>query len=964
MKKKLFLSGMIFLLLLPVSDTFAQNRDWSIVASYTVPGKASGLAWDGTFLYYGIYGANGDHFYKFDPATGTASVLFINPAIDDSYGMTYDGTHLWIIDQPASSSQPALATKLDMTGNIISTIPLPDHYMSGIAWDDGDFWVNTYYPDPGTTYKVDNTGSPLSQFVPPADQPWDICLEGADLWIADYNANMLYKVDVTGTILEQHPSENIKPAGIVFDGIYLWYVDGQLSSNSTLYKVDLGGAGTPAINIPQRSHDYGTVTTGTSETWDMEVQNTGTADLSITGIVIPSGQPISTTFTPPLVIQPGHSADIPITYAPLQPGTLNTSITVQSSDPITPNLDVALLGEAVNPGPSIVITQSTHDYGLVRMNAYTRWFLEIKNIGSESLSITEINSSIPEFIVEQETVFPIELLPLETAEIGIWFHPVQGSYYNGELEIVNNDLAHNPTMVFLEGEGNDAQWPIGEALWYYYIDESFDNSPKAIHPVKDITGDGVDEVVVCSEDNNIRCFNGNSSGMADVMWTTNVYSGNVAYQNDITVIPDINGDGYEDVIVGTTGGDRSVIALSGKKGSVLWKFLTSSWGGEGGWVFQVDASYDYNGDAFPDVLAAVSDGDGSGPARVFAIDGKTGDDIWDCYTGGPNFSVIGVKDFNGDNIPDAVAGASDAGELQGYVYGINGADGNIEWTFEAGGSSVWALGQLSDINGKGVQDIIAGDFGGNYYFLDAEDGAELYSGSLGFSNIITRFARLDDVNGDALPDFTPGYSGTNATVINGQDASNIWFQSLSDKSWNVARISDVSGDGINDVIVGTLFTNNYCYFLNGTDGEVLESINYSEPVDAINSIPDITGDHSMEMVAGGRYGKIFCYSGGLNSAVGINEKPAIGNIKAHAFPNPLNTDEGSPLIIEYTLQESGKTVIRILNSLGMDIGTLHEAEESAGVQRIPADLSGLSGGIYFISIQHGNSLTTLKITIH
>ncbi|MBM3436881.1 MAG: hypothetical protein FJY07_11765, partial [Bacteroidetes bacterium] len=30
-------------------------KDWSIVATYTIPGKASGLAWDGAFLYFGIY---------------------------------------------------------------------------------------------------------------------------------------------------------------------------------------------------------------------------------------------------------------------------------------------------------------------------------------------------------------------------------------------------------------------------------------------------------------------------------------------------------------------------------------------------------------------------------------------------------------------------------------------------------------------------------------------------------------------------------------------------------------------------------------------------------------------------------------------------------------------------------------------------------------------------------------------
>lgn len=965
MQKRITLTGLVITLLFIFNLLAAQTRDWSIVASYTIPGKASGLAWDGVYLYFGIYGSNGDHVYQFDPSTGTASLLFTNPAIDDSYGMTYDGTHLWIIDQPASSANPALATELDMSGNILSTITLPDHYMSGIAYDGGDFWVCTYYPDPGTTYKVDNTGSPQSQFVPPADQPWDICLEGSNLWIADYNANMLYQTDQNGTVLQQHPSENIKPAGIVFDGNYLWYVDGQLSSNSTLYKVDLGGAGTPAINIPERSHDYGTVTTGTSETWNMQVQNIGTADLTITGLVIPSGQPISSTFNPPQVIQPGNSMNIPVTYEPTVPGTLNTSITVQSSDPINPQEDVALLGEAVNPGPSIVIAQNSHDYGLVRMNAFTRWFLEIENIGSETLTISEINSSEEVFIVDQDQVFPIELAPLELVEVGIWFNPVGPGQvqYSGELEIISNDQAHNPLLVQLQGECNDTQWPMGEPLWYYFIEENYDNSPKAIHPLQDITGDGVDEVVVCAEDNYIRCFNGNSSGLADVMWEAYVYSGNVAYQNDLTVIPDINGDGFQDVVVGTTGGDRSVIALSGKTGGVLWKFQTSTYGGVGGWVYQVDVNYDYNGDAFPDVLAAVSDGDGSGPARIFAVDGKTGDVIWDCYTGGPNFSVIGVRDFNGDNIPDAIGGASDASEYYGFVYGIDGANGSIQWTFEAGGSSVWALGQLNDLNGKGVQDIIAGDFGGNFYFLDAENGDELYAGSLGFSNIILRFAELDDVNGDGHPDFVPAYSGTNATVLNGLDGSNIWFQALADKAWNVARIGDVSGDGINDIIAGTLFSNNFCYFLDGVDGEVLHSIPYNEPIDALNSIPDIVGDKSMEMVAGGRYGKIYCYSGGLNSVVGIPEIPVSKELEVNVYPNPVNAATSNMVRIDFLITEEAETKMTLLNSLGAQVVTFYEETTSNGLHSVAYNFSGMSAGVYILKVQSGNNTATRKITV-
>ena len=252
-----------------------QPDAWSVVASYTLSGKASGLAWDGTYIYYGIYGVDGEKIYKFDPSNG-GSTLQCSGAFDDSYGLTYKAPNLVNTYHVTNPSIPATAIEFTMSGTTVSTLDLPDHYMSGIAYDAGNYWVCTYYPDPGTVYEINSSGTVLSQFTPPNDQPWDICLHGADLWIADYWGDMLYKVTTTGTVLESHASESTDPAGIVWDGTHLWYCDGPVGSNSTLYKIDLGGSGTPEITVPVTSHDYGNVTVGSSSTWNCEVQNTGT----------------------------------------------------------------------------------------------------------------------------------------------------------------------------------------------------------------------------------------------------------------------------------------------------------------------------------------------------------------------------------------------------------------------------------------------------------------------------------------------------------------------------------------------------------------------------------------------------------------------------------------------------------------------------------------------------------------
>lgn len=906
------------------NPTEKSPRSWSILQSWDIPGKASGLAWDGTYLYFGIYGSDGDHFYRFDPSNGTYQQQFVIPSIDDCFGMTWDGSSLWIINQVSPPSAPAEATEIDLSGNILSTISLPDHYMSGIAYDAGDFWVGTYYPDPGTVYNINSSGTVLSQFTPPADQIWDICTQGNDLWMVDYNANMIYKTSQTGTVIESHPSENIKPSGIVYDGTYIWYVDGQISSPSKLYKVSLTGSGTPQITIPITTHNYGSVTIGSSETWQMEVENTGNTDLEITGIVIPASSPFSSSFSTPQSVAPGNSIFIPLTFSPTSVGHFDAIIQIESSDPIDPSVDVSLMGDGVNSGPSLYVPENTHDYGEVRMNAYTRWFLEIENIGDQVLIINEILSDDDAFIVDESISFPINISTLDSVLVGIWFNPNKEQLYNGTLTIQSNDQSNNPYIINLSGEGLRKNWPVGDALWHYTINTGYDQSPKAIAPIQSVTADTVDDVIICSEDNYVRCFNGNSSGIADIMWETEIYSGNVYDQNGLTTIEDIDNDGFEDVIIGTTGGDRSIIALSGKTGNQIWKHQTNTYG-QGGWVYSVDANYDYNNDGYNDVLAGAGDDyEGIGPKRVYCLNGLDGTSLWETPIGGPVFSVLGVEDFTGDDLPDVIAGASNDEESQGRIIAIDGMNGSISFDKPTGGSSVWALLQLDDITGDGVKDIVAGDFGGNYYFINPVSFTEIYQGAINGS-LILRFDKMQDVNNDGYSDILVEHSKFNGIVIDGYTGSNIWLHPLADKSWNVSVIDDITGDDINDVIIGTLYSNNYCYFLDGVDGEEIESINYVTPIDAINAIGDIVGDGTMEMVVGGRNGKVYCYSGGIKVWVGTENQNNHENT-SYNYPNPFYDNT----TIEFSLKQNSQVTINILNLKGQIINTLISSSLSSG----------------------------------
>ena len=938
------------------------NREpttWSIVASYTINGKASGLAWDGTYIYYGIYGTDGDKIYKFNPANGV-STLQCSGTWGDSFGLTYKAPNLVNTDHVTSSSVPAVANEFNMTGAIVSTLNLPDHYMSGIAYDGGNYWVCTYYPDPGVVYKIDGSGNILSQFTPPADQPWDICTHGSNLWIADYNADNLYKVSTSGTILETHACENDKPAGVVFDGTYLWYCDGPLGGNSTLYKVDLAGTGTPAINVPVTSHDYGNVTVGTTSTWNCQVQNTGTANLTITSIGIPTGQPITTTFSTPQTVTPGNSVNVPLTYAPTTPGALNTQVSINSNDPISPTVNVSLSGNGVYGGPHISLPSTSHDWGERRSGAYSRWYLNLTNDGDATLTISELEMSDPAFIIDESIVLPVTVPSTGLLKIGIWFHPETGSDYSGILSIHSDAVGQSPLNVELEGTGVEQDYPMGEILWSALISGSYDNSPKAIGPLEDITGDGVDEVIVCSEDDFVRVFNGNASVTGDVMWATEIPGGSVYGQKSLTTIQDINGDGYRDIIVGTAWGDRSIIALSGKTGLQLWKHDTHEYGG-GGWVYQVDAPYDYNDDGFPDVLAATgNDGSNTGPVRVYCLNGLTGISIWENNTGGPVFGVIGVEDFTGDGKPDVLAGASNQQENQSKMYGINGDNGDTEWTSYPSGTSVWGLMQIDDINGDGIRDMAAGTFNGQMLLVNAVNGANLHYLNIG-PYIINRLQDMGDLNKDGYRDILVAHMGAQGVAINGYNGEYLWAVPLEDKSSNVGNIGDITFDGINDAIIGTLFQSNYAYFLDGWDGATLTSVPANDPVDAINAIPDIVGDSTMEMVVGDREGRVVCLSGGYDTSTVAVPGPLYPAFeRVQIYPNPVS----GVMYVQLVLDKTAVITTSLHDQTGRLIAQLGTRSFPEGIHTISwnrkAAGSNIPAGLYLIQVTIGENQTWKK----
>ena len=428
------------------------------------------------------------------------------------------------------------------------------------------------------------------------------------------------------------------------------------------------------------------------------------------------------------------------------------------------------------------------------------------------------------------------------------------------------------------------------------------------------------------------------------------------------LVTDIDDDGFQDIVAGTCAEDKSIIALSGKTGSQLWKLETINYGG-GGSIYQIDVSYDYNGDGTPDVLAAVGDdGNGTGPNRVYCIDVLTGSPIWERPLGGPVYSVIGIEDFNGDGQPDAVAGISNA-EDEGSVWAIDGATGIKSWNTVMPGESVSALAQVDDSENSGHKNIAIGDSSGEYRIIVPYTLYFTSHGGIGLFPI-NYFTVIVDLNGDGNSDILVASGGPEAIVLDGNSGPPLLEMPIAGESISTACISDVSGDGKNDILVGTGPEGNSVYFINASHSHILYQSGFNEPVTAIQAIPDINGDGSMEMVAGGQDGKLLCLSGGTDAQVGLPEifPSTKKQISYGSYPNPFS----SKSIIYFDLEKAGQISIDIFSQEGRKVVNLRNQYFEKGINKVEWNVlqgQNLENGIYFYNIIGPEFVVTGKMVL-
>lgn len=949
----------LFLFVFMFSHIYAQ----SVIKTITAPVNASGLCWDGNYLWCGAYGINGDTIYKINPADGTILKKIRWRQNADCYGLAYDNGNLWVSEHISGTDSIFLIDTI--TGARISAIPAWKEYMSGLANDGIYLWHTVYYNPDGRVYKVNKSnGSVLDSInIPNIPQPWGATWDGTYLWVCnDGNyggSHRIYKINVnTKIIIDSLNSPGQRPWGLAWDGNYLWVAARGTSPTGFLfYQIDLGGSGTPDILVSPISYNFGFVPIDSIEYFTLSITNSGNANLVIDTIFsnINAFYPEGSSY--PIVIQPQNTKNISVFFAPDSNIYYSSNLLILSNDPDEDTVSINLSGRGVFTNPTILLSHSSYDFGNVGVNYVKDFYLKITNEGYLTLTLDSLDFGSEVFFTHN--TFPIHIPTCDTESLQIIARPTQNTLFNTILNIYSN-ASSSPSTISLNVLGDYVYFNGGEVIWSY----TFPSNVCCVAPIDDINNDNIPDVAVESyypgseRLEHLNIFYGNGFDTGVLYWGFGSYSQTGSWGDNCLVQgEDYNIDGTNDIILGTAWGDRKVYVIDVKNKAIIWYYDTHLYDGEGGWVYDVKAIPDINNDGIGEVIAGVGGNStpGGGPRCVYCFSGSNGTILWYFRALDGIGSVDYISDVNGDNIVDVICGAF-GNSYDKRVFCISGAsNGQVYtpiWSYNCGGDVMSCI-SIPDVNGDGIHDVIAGSWSDSVFCLSGANGSKIWSRFVG-DNVI-KVVEIPDLISQDIPGIAVANLSSTFYVLNGSNGNIFWSFNEGDNFWTVDAINDINGDGKWDVITGNQ-TPGKIYCFSGKDGNIIWSYEANRLIYSLRASHDINFDSYPDVIAGtqapnNQNAFLLAICGGTPS-VSINDDkkdilevyPVIGKDRFYVhFRNALVKE------------------IIIFDGLGRIINK-HKVKN--GEDRFLWNVKkGSSPGVYFINIKGDNLDITKKVIL-
>jgi len=358
----------------------------------------------------------------------------------------------------------------------------------------------------------------------------------------------------------------------------------------------------------------------------------------------------------------------------------------------------------------------------------------------------------------------------------------------------------------------------------------------------------------------IPAFGLSPAGRPDLHWTGESNQAGAFYGTSVANAGDVNADGFDDLVVGAIfydHGETDEGAAFLYLGSPSGPGSTPNWMAEGNQQSaflgnSVAGAGDVNGDGYDDVIVGAPY-ESNGPSlegQAFVYEGSPSGlsqtPSWtvesnqaEAYLG---YAVSGAGDVNGDGYADVIVGSftydngqTDEGAAFVYLGSASGLATTPVWSTESNQASAQlgtSVGTAGDVNGDGYDDVVVGaplfdggqtDEGEAMLFLGSPSGPSAtpqwtVEGNQTNAHFGISISGAGDTNGDGFDDVIAGgdgygfgQQGEGRAVVfpgsaSGLSQSTIWVgegnQAGAHFGFAVASAGNVNGDGFGDVIVG------------------------------------------------------------------------------------------------------------------------------------------------------------------
>lgn len=159
-------------------------------------------------------------------AASAAAVINTIPVGTHPYGVSSDGTHVWVANVDDGTVSEIAAS----TGTVVKTITVGSG-PHGVSSDGTHVWVTNY--GDGTVSEIDSSTGTVVKTITVGSGPYAVSSDGTDVWVANYAASVDLNGD--GTVSELDASTGtvvatitvgINPNAVSSDGVHVWVVNG------------------------------------------------------------------------------------------------------------------------------------------------------------------------------------------------------------------------------------------------------------------------------------------------------------------------------------------------------------------------------------------------------------------------------------------------------------------------------------------------------------------------------------------------------------------------------------------------------------------------------------------------------------------------------------------------------------------------------------------------------------------